>query len=164
MLLTSTTPAVGKPSLEKLFASLKQHRHDANEFFSVITYACDSSAGAFDVRRAFCNMLWNKAVWVSAVTGWLYDRRANSAAARRSPRAGLVPLEGRSSGRAAPQEGMSASGVARLVVTHARAGLRGCGSAAHQLRLLLKGELKNRPARSVPFITSGRRSNRGPPC
>ena len=90
MLLTSSTPAVGKPSLEKLFASLRQHRHDANEFFSVVTYACDSPTGAFDVRRAFCNMLWNKAVWVSAVTGWLYDRRANSTAAGEGDQAGAV--------------------------------------------------------------------------
>jgi hypothetical protein len=64
--------------LDKLFASLKQHRQDANEFFAVVTYACDSTAGAFDARGAFCNMLWNKAVWMSAVTGWSYDRRPNA--------------------------------------------------------------------------------------
>lgn len=151
LLLTATLPTMGKPSLEKLFARLKQHRHDANEFFSVITYACDSSAGAFDVRRAFCNMLWNKAVWMSAVTGWLYDRRAHSIAAGQA----LEPASFRLK-------------VARVVAPPHKHGCPHLESpawllhtlalacvdadlAAHQLRLLLKGELKNRTGKVSPI-------------
>ncbi len=159
MLLTSTTPTLGKPSLDKLFASLKQHRHDANEFFSVITYACDSPAGAFDVRRAFCNMLWNKAVWVSAVTGWLYDRRSSPAGAGRGARAGRVSLESGSSGRAASQAGLSASGIARMAVAHPGAGLRRCRSGRSSAAPAAEGraEEPHAPAQSR-FITSGRPS------
>lgn len=150
MLLTSTTPAVGKPSLEKLFASLKQHRHDANEFFSVITYACDSPAGAFDVRRAFCNMLWNKAVWVSAVTGWLYDRRSTSAATGEAHepaafRLKVAQVVAAPHKRDCPHLESPAWLLHTLALACVDADL-----AAHQLRLLLKGELKNRSSKFSP--------------
>jgi hypothetical protein len=150
MLLTSTLPAVGKPSLEKLFASLKQHRHDANEFFSVITYACDSATGAFDVRRAFCNMLWNKAVWVSAVTGWLYDRRANSSAPGEAHEPASFRLK--VAQVVAPphkKECPHLESPAWLLHTLALACVD-ADLAAHQLRLLLKGELKNRTSKASP--------------
>src|SRR5690606_13111226 len=75
MLLTDSAASISKPSMDKLFASLKQYREDANEFFSVVTYACHSSAGAFDARGTFCNMLWNKAVWMSAVSARPPDPR-----------------------------------------------------------------------------------------
>jgi hypothetical protein len=151
MLLTATTPAVGKPSLEKLFARLKQHRHDANEFFSVVTYACDSTAGALDVRRAFCNMLWNKAVWVSAVTGWLYDRRANSLAPEEPHepaafRLKVAQVVASPHKRDCPHLESPAWLLHTLALTCVDADL-----AAHQLRLLLKGELKNRSSRLSPI-------------
>ncbi|HEY5759065.1 MAG TPA: hypothetical protein VIU34_24735 [Steroidobacter sp.] len=151
MLLTSSTPAVGKHSLERLFASLKQHRHDANEFFSVVTYACESMAGAFDVRRAFCNMLWNKAVWVSAVTGWLYDRRANSAAAGEAHepaafRLKVAQVVAAPHKRDCPHLESPAWLLHTLALTCVDADL-----AAHQLRLLLKGELKTRSSRISPI-------------
>jgi hypothetical protein len=148
MLLTSTAPAAGNPSLEKLFASLKQLRHDANEFFSVITYACDSSASAFDIRRAFCNMLWNKAVWVSAVTGWLYDRRAHAVAGSdahepASFRLKVAQVIAPPRKRECPHLESPAWLLHTLALACVDADL-----AAHQLRLLLKGELKNRSSRS----------------
>lgn len=151
MLLTSTTPAVGKPSLEKLFAGLKQHRQDANEFFAVVTYACDSLAGALDVRRAFCNMLWNKAVWVSAVTGWLYDRRSSSAAAGESHEPAAFRLKV-AQVVASPykQECPHLESPAWLLHTLALACVD-ADLAAHQLRLLLKGELKSRSSRLSPI-------------
>ncbi|WP_116810713.1 hypothetical protein [Steroidobacter cummioxidans] len=150
MLLTSTVPALGNPSLEKLFASLKQLRHDANEFFSVITYACDSTAGAFDVRRAFCNMLWNKAVWVSAVTGWLYDRRARSrgGAETHEPasfRLKVAQVVAPPHKRECPHLESPAWLLHTLALACVDADL-----AAHQLRLLLKGELKNRSSKVSP--------------
>lgn len=151
MLLTSTLPAVGKPSLEKLFASLKQHRHDANEFFSVITYACDSTAGACDARRAFCNMLWNKAVWVSAVTGWLYDRRAHPDAPGEAQ--GPASFRLKVARVVAPphkKECPHLESPAWLLHTLALACVD-ADLAAHQLRLLLKGELKNRTGKVSPI-------------
>jgi hypothetical protein len=151
MLLTSTLPSVGKPSLDKLFASLKQHRQDANEFFSVITYACDSAAGAFDVRRAFCNMLWNKAVWVSAVTGWLYDRRANSAAPGEAHEPASFRLKvARVVAPPHKKECPHLESPAWLLHTLALACVD-ADLAAHQLRLLLKGELKNRTSKISPI-------------
>jgi hypothetical protein len=151
MLLTSSTPAVGKHSLERLFISLRQHRQDANEFFSVVTYACESTAGAFDVRRAFCNMLWNKAVWVSAVTGWLYDRRANSAAAGEAHepaafRLKVAQVVASPHKRDCPHLESPAWLLHTLALTCVDADL-----AAHQLRLLLKGELKTRSSRISPI-------------
>ncbi len=143
MLLTSSLPAVGKPSLDKLFASLKQHRHDANEFFSVITYACDSPAAAFDVRRAFCNMLWNKAVWVSAVTGWLYDRRTSSAAGEVHEPAAFRLKVAQVVAPPHKRECPHLESPAWLLHTLALACVD-ADLAAHQLRLLVKGELKNR--------------------
>jgi len=151
MLLTSTLPAVGKPSLERLFASLKQHRHDANEFFSVITYACRSAAGAFDVRRAFCNMLWNKAVWVSSVTGWLYDRRASPMAPGEahepaSFRLKVAQVIASPHKSECPHLESPAWLLHTLALTCVDADL-----AAHQLRLLLKGELPNRSSKVSPI-------------
>jgi hypothetical protein len=150
MLLTSTSPAAGRPSLEKLFASLKQHRHDANEFFSVITYACDNTADALDVRRAFCNMLWNKAVWVSAVTGWLYDRRANAAAPGEAHEPASFRLKvARVVAPPHKQDCPHLESPAWLLHTLALACVD-AELAAHQLRLLLKGELKSRLSRVSP--------------
>jgi len=151
MLLTSMLPSVRKPSLEKLFASLKQHRHDANEFFSVITYACDSAAGAFDVRRAFCNMLWNKAVWVSAVTGWLYDRRANAVAPGEAHEPASFRLK-HAQVVAPPRkrECPHLESPAWLLHTLALACVD-ADLAAHQLRLLLKGELQDRSSKVSPI-------------
>lgn len=151
MLLTSTLPAVGKPSLEKIFASLKQYRHDANEFFSVITYACDSTASAFDARRAFCNMLWNKAVWVSAVTGWLYDRRASSGAPGEPHEPASFRLKvARVVAAPHKTECPHLESPAWLLHTLALACVD-ADLAAHQLRLLLKGELKNRTGKVSPI-------------
>lgn len=150
MLLTATTAAVSKPSLEKLFAGLRQHRHDANEFFSVVTYACDSTADAFDVKRAFCNMLWNKAVWVSAVTGWLYDRRAESSATLgahppASFRLNVAQVVAPPQKRECPHLESPTWLLHTLALACVDADL-----AAHQLRLLLKGELKNRSVNLSP--------------
>lgn len=150
MLLTSTAPAAGNPPLEKLFACLKQHRIDANEFFAVVTYACDSNAGAFDVRRALCNMLWNKAVWMSAVTGWLYRGRA---AARcrgevdeRAPfRLQVSQVVATPHKQACPHLESPTWLLHTLALACVDADL-----AAHQLRLLLKGELRNRSGKSNP--------------
>lgn len=149
MLLTSSAPAVGKPPLENLFASLKQHRQDANEFFSVITFACESPAGAFDVRRAFCNMLWNKAVWVSAVTGWLYDRRVSSEEEAHEPaafRLKVAQVVASPHKRDCPHLESPAWLLHTLALACIDADL-----AAHQLRLLLRGELKNRSTRLSPI-------------
>ena len=152
MLLTGTTVSIAKPALDKLFTSLKQHREDANEFFAVVTYACDDAASAADARRAFCNMLWNKTVWMSAVTGWLYDRRpgAGSSVEAREPatfRLKLAQVVAPPRKRACPLP----ESPAWLLHTLALACID-ADFAAHQLRLLLKCELHNRvgPVGGVP--------------
>lgn len=150
MLLTATLPTMGRPSLEKLFASLKHHRHDANEFFSVITYACNSPVSAADVRRAFCNMLWNKAVWVSAVTGWLYDRRSSAVSGEAHEPASFRLKVARVVAPPHKDGCPHLESPAWLLHTLALACVD-ADLAAHQLRLLLKGELKNRTGKLSPI-------------
>jgi hypothetical protein len=145
MLLTDATAAIDKPALDKLFCSIKQHRQDADEFFSVITYACDSAAGACDARRAFCNMLWNKTVWMSAFTGWLQDRRegvgcrGGDTCATQSFRLRVAQVVAPPCKRECPHPESPAWLLHTLALACVDAGF-----AAQQMRSLLRGELRNR--------------------
>lgn len=151
MLLTDSAASISKPSMDKLFASLKQYREDANEFFSVVTYACHSSAGAFDARGTFCNMLWNKAVWMSAVSARPPDPRpggerqgaARRAVSFRLDAARVVAVPDK---RECPE----ADSPAWLLHTLALACID-ADFAARQLRSLLDGTLKHRSSEAVPI-------------
>lgn len=151
MLLTDSTASIAKPSLDKLFASLKQHRQDANEFFTVVTYACDSPAGAFDARGAFCKMLWNKAVWMSAVTGWSFDRRPSAerpgvACGPASFRLEVAQVVASPDKRECPHVESPVWLLHTLALACIDADL-----AARQLQSLLSGTLKHRSSGVVPI-------------